>query len=112
MANILIGTDLVYIPKVERLLGNAEATRKLFHPSELKGSVEHAAGVFAAKEALFKALGKQPDWLAVEVITNKSGRPSLQLNADVEKKGYKATLSISHENEYALAFVVLNKENG
>jgi len=94
------------------LLENAEAVQKVFYPSELRSATpEHAAGVFAAKEALFKALGKQPDWLAVEVINDESGKPYLRLSADIEKK-YKASLSISHEKDYAVAFVVLVEENG
>ena len=105
-----IGTDLTFIPKIEKLLKDESATKRVFHPSELKDTrPEHLAGVFAAKEAFFKALKKVPDWLAVEVVTKENGEPELRLmeNGDYGNPNLKPMLSISHDGDYALAVVIL-----
>lgn len=102
---VMIGVDLVYVPKIEKLLRNEEAVRKVFHLTELKDNrPEHLAGVFAAKEAYFKALRKAPDWLSVEVVTKKNGEPELRFSG---KDNLKPALSISHDGEYAIAIVIL-----
>ena len=105
---IKIGIDIVEIKRFEKFIENKEFLEKVFHPSELKdSSLEHLAGIFAAKEAFFKALKVFPNWLAVEVINKKSGEPKINTNisgiADID-------LSISHEKSYAIANVVLVKK--
>ena len=108
--SILIGTDLVHIPRIEKLFQNPEAVKKVFHPSELKNTrPEHLAGVFAAKEAFFKALQIKPKWLAVEIKTKRSGKPELRFNSDLSKEQLEADVSISHDGEYAIAVVAVNK---
>ena len=104
---VAVGIDLVHVPKIEKLLRSEEAARKVFHPSELKDNMpEHLAGVFAAKEAYFKALKQKPDWLSVEVITKESGEPEIKAAA---KNVAKPILSISHDGEYAVAVVVIDQ---
>ena len=111
MPPFLIGTDLLHIPKIERLLKNPQAAKKVFHPSELRDNrPEHLAGVFAAKEAFFKALRKKPKWLDIEVKTKRSGKPELKLNSPLEN-GWVADVSISHDGDYAIAVAVLTKKN-
>ena len=52
---VRVGADLVYMPRFRNVLGKVQD--KLFSPSEMKNSeVEHLAGLFAAKEAVIKAL--------------------------------------------------------
>ena len=96
------GIDIVHIRKIERL--SPQSLSKFFSPGEVKGSAEHLAGVIAAKEAFFKALGIPPRFLEVEVIYEKSGRPKLKLSPELKAK---CDVSISHDGEYAVAVVVM-----
>lgn len=76
----------------------------------------HYAARFAAKEALYKALGTGKvgamSWLDIEVRRDDSGKPSLTLSGATESEalrlGAKRILvSLSHSGEYASASVVL-----
>jgi holo-[acyl-carrier protein] synthase len=100
-----IGTDIVFIPRFEKLMENEKFIKKVFHSSECKQyTSEHLAGVFAAKEAFFKAIDKKPDWLRVEVRKQCTGRPVIASDID----GLGATdVSISHDNDYATATVIV-----
>ncbi|MBI2940297.1 MAG: 4'-phosphopantetheinyl transferase superfamily protein [Chloroflexi bacterium] len=104
-----IGIDLVSIPRAARLTKERAFLERAFHPSEVADTrIEHLAGVLAAKEAFFKAVGIGPDWLAVEVIMAASGRPSLRLGGSLGHLAIQdLDLSISHEGDYAVAAVVL-----
>lgn len=102
---ILCGTDIVHIPKIEKILRNEATMRRLFHPTEAKGDAAHLAGIIAAKEAFFKALGKVPDFLAVEVTYFPSGKP--KITASPELKNKSCDISISHDGEYAIALAVI-----
>ena len=87
---------------------------RLFHANE-QGLPNHSlAARFAAKEALAKALGdpKLLSWSEIEIVKDELGKPSIQLHGAtkerVEALGISAIqLSISHEQELASAFVVL-----
>lgn len=99
------GIDIVHIPRFEKLMEDPQFSKKVFHTSELKNSrSEHLAGIFAAKEAYCKAVGKKLDWLSMEIKNSRSGKPTIlcehTLNADV---------SISHDHEYAIAHVILSQ---
>jgi holo-[acyl-carrier protein] synthase len=72
------------------------------------------AGYFAAKEALFKALGGRVDayWTDLEIVHDRHGAPRFRLHralgAMFEQRGWRADLSISHSGEYASAFVIVS----
>lgn len=73
---------------------------------------------FAAKEALIKALNSETpvSFKDVEVININSGKPLLKINGrldDYFKKNFisKAHLSLSHENEFGIACVVLEQQS-
>lgn len=101
-----MGVDLVHSPTLERRLSEPGARERVFQPTELADRrPEHLAGVLAAKEALFKALGKRLPWHAVEVTQGPGGRPQLRWAG--APQGLQADVSISHHGEYAVAVVVL-----
>jgi phosphopantetheine--protein transferase-like protein len=105
------GADLVFIPEFEKRLkrGKKGFLRRIFLEKELnKTEVSHLAGVFAAKEAVVKALGLPPgSWHQIEVFYGKKGQPKVRVDA---QKFKESSLSISHSGEYALAvFVVQTK---
>jgi phosphopantetheine--protein transferase-like protein len=71
---------------------------------------------FAAKEALIKAIGAEisVNMKDIEIVNDDRGRPSLKVNNKLaeffrEKRIMHSHLSLSHEKEYAVAYVVLEK---
>ncbi len=107
---IKAGSDLVYMPGFRNALGRIKD--RVFSPFELKNpkdsNTEHLAGVFAAKEAVIKALGLKPGcWLGIEIVNKKSGKPVVKLAKNLGKgKMLSCDLSISHDGKYAVAFFV------
>lgn len=119
---VRVGIDLVSVPRLERLLDDHEAARReVFTERELdycqgkRRSSEHLAARFAAKEAALKALGtgmaRGARWLDVEVVRERSGRPTLELHGHVaaraRQRGLRELeLSLSHTAGFAVASVV------
>ena len=119
-----VGTDLVEIARVERVLarfGDRFAERILCH-SELEHfralgrPAAYLAKRFAAKEAFGKALGsgvRAPvDWHSVWVSNRELGQPQLEFSAAVaallDAQGIRRThLSLSDERSLASATVIL-----
>ncbi|MBW2996657.1 holo-ACP synthase [Candidatus Woesearchaeota archaeon] len=110
---IKLGTDIVYIPRLEKLMQNEKFIKRVFHASECRDyRVEHIAGIFAAKEAFFKAINKKPDWLKIEVRNQKTGRPRLIVSNELGMQLDNLDVSISHDNDYAMAAVSLLVKDG
>lgn len=124
-----IGTDLVSIARVADLLarrGDA-ALRRFFTPAEVarcmgaRAPHESFAARFAAKEAFFKAMGTGwglgGRWTEVEVVSAPSGAPSIRLSGRAaelaaERGIGRVHLSLTHSDEVAAAFVVLESHAG
>lgn len=122
-----IGTDVVAVARIERLLlryGERFVARVLSR-SEQPGFAEtprptaFLAKRFAAKEAFAKALGtglRAPVTLAGIAITHdEQGRPTLAFGDELlqllQARGIAHWhLSISDERDYACAFVVLEQQ--
>lgn len=117
-----IGTDIVQVSRMNKWIENPEIIKRFFNPAEImeKGSDstknQHYAARFAAKEAFSKALGTGITGFSlrdVYITNDKSGKPILNVKnsvADVlrEKCGEcKIHVSLSHEKEYATAFVII-----
>ncbi len=130
---VTVGTDLVHIPTLVELLADRASAfaSKTFTEGELSyanaaasGHPEaHLAARFAAKEATLKALDhaaaiRQLDppsisLRAIEVLRDERGRPSLALHEAAahfaERVGVeRLQLSLSHDGDYAVAFVTLS----
>ena len=121
-----IGTDICKISRIHRSLerfGMRFAERILVE-EELRRFQSHAkraaylAKRFAAKEAFSKALGtgmRNPVlWSNMRVGNDKAGRPYIEglggLKGLIEQRGVGAIhLSLSDEEDFATAFVVLEK---
>ncbi len=91
--------------------------RRVYTEGELaycRGRLPQLAGRFAAKEAAMKALGTGRygvGWREVEVVRARGGPPRIALHGRAIERakriGLKETsLSISHSDDYAVAFVV------
>lgn len=111
---IKLGIDVTRISRFEQLVENRALLERTFHPSELRNAQpENLAGIFAAKEAFFKALGLAPRWLQVEVTKLPSGKPFIEIAAELQLGGLLSLdVSIAHEDDYAIAVVVMVFEIG
>ena len=124
MKLIGIGTDIVEISRIQRLLGThpQRFAERLLHPHELKTFAEapHQAAWlakrFATKEAVAKALGTgigaHAHLTGIETRHLPSGQPQVVLHgvtlATAERRGVREiALSLADEREYAVAFVIL-----
>lgn len=124
-----IGIDLIEVDRVERLMErHPERSRdRLFTESEVKHcrasrrAAESFAARFAAKEALFKALGTGwgggAAWRDVEVVVDDRGAPRILLHGETqrmaERRGLRRVhLTLTHTDGVAGAFVVLEGVNG
>lgn len=71
------------------------------------------AGLFSAKEALFKALPAQTGsyWTDIELVHERRGAVGVRLHgalaAAFRANGWQAHVSISHSGEYATAVAVI-----
>ena len=83
-----------------------------------QNAAQHYAARFAAKEAVFKALGTGwrdgLTWHDAEVVSQESGAPSLVLGGHAralfERLGVThAHLSLSHTSEHAVAQVIFER---
>lgn len=119
-----IGTDITKVNRFEKWVKNPEILKRFFHELEIvekknvNAACEHYASRFAVKEAFSKALGTGFtgfDLKEICVTKNDEGKPFVSLSgkaADLflERCGKAAIhLSISHEKEYAIAYVIIEK---
>lgn len=102
----MLGIDIVYLPEFRTKMKKL-TLEKVFSAFELSQNVtsESLAGIFAAKEAFFKAIGRKEDWLSVWIEKDKFGKPKLKsLLLEAEQK---AQVSISHAGDCAIAIVMI-----
>lgn len=109
-----IGVDIVRVSRVAKLLENPRFADRIFTPAErqaLAGQpnpAQWAAGRYAVKEAVAKALGGGLSGCPphkVEVLALDSGQPTVRL-LQPEGEGLRWWVSIAHDGEYAVASVV------
>ena len=118
-----IGTDLVRIDRFERAMARhgGRLLDRLFTPAERERfrrhpfPERHLAARFAAKEAVFKSLGtgwgQGVAWREVEIVGGGRRPSSVVFSGRAQdaaaRLGIKRTLvSLTHDGDYALAFVI------
>ena len=109
-----IGVDIEDISRFKNK--NSKFLKRIFTINELeyclsnKKSEENLCARFCAKEAVIKALSsivnKKPAFLDIEILKKPNGVPYINMLSDEFKK-YDYLLSISHEKDKAIAFVVV-----
>lgn len=125
-----IGTDIIQISRIDGMLArNGERfAEKILGPDELNIYRQRHAGLpargirflatrIAAKEAFSKALGsgmRSPmSWQAMQTLNESNGKPVAiscgALKEFMEANGLTAQISITDEAEYAVAFVIVEK---
>ena len=118
------GVDLIEIARVERMLERYgdRFLERVFTPAEIlycRGRSPELAARFAAKEAVSKALGVGVRmiardgiyWQDVEITGDARGKPLVYLHGRAAERAGELGLtewavSLSHTQEYAIAFVV------
>lgn len=126
-----IGSDIVEIARIAaayarqgdrfaaRVLGDEELAE--FHRRRARSAARGDAFLatrFAAKEAYAKAigLGMRPPmaWRAVQILNDPVGRPipvpSGALAAYLTERGWQASVTLSDERLYAIAFVAIERK--
>ena len=109
-----VGTDIIEVSRIQKAIerwGN-NFLEHVFTPQEIAYAQKHAfpyphyAGRFAAKEAIFKALGDpQIIWQDLNITNDAQGKPLCQVSKPIAPA--RIFLSISHCKEYATAVAVV-----
>ncbi len=118
---MIIGTG-VDITEVRRIRQAVEKwgddfLERIFTKSEIKNAksktsfYQHLAGRFAAKEAIFKAVGdNQLSWHDIQIHNDSEGKPvCVFLNGRGKDKN--VCISISHVKTYAVANAVVTQKS-
>ena len=121
-----VGTDIVEVKRINKLIKKKTLLKKIFNTKEItkclkiKNSSNCFAKRFAAKEAFSKALGtgftKGLSFNEIIILNEKNGKPYIKLldrtktivKKRIIKKNYKISLSLSDEKNYAVAFVTIS----
>ncbi len=115
---IAIGSDLVSVERIRRvyLRYPKRFLERHFTPAERSYALAAAdpaprlAARWAAKEAFAKVWDSPLGWRDV-AVAHEGARPVLEFTPELERelvtKRLSALVTLSHEREYALAFVVL-----
>lgn len=111
-----LGVDLEQIGRFRDISKNQRFIRRYFTPSEIsycnsKGdSATHFAGIFAAKEAVFKALIKhlEVESKSFEILHDESGAPYLNwLRSEPSmNRSLQVKVSIAHSRTHAIAIAI------
>ena len=114
---ISCGVDIIKIERIKKMEKNKN---KLFTKNELAyfenllNPYESMAGTFAAKEAFSKCFGKGLEFInfqEIEVLHTELHAPYFAFHGDIKKEiednKYNFSLSISHDGDYAIAYVIM-----
>jgi holo-[acyl-carrier protein] synthase len=124
-----LGIDIVEIKRLEKVskkwgkpfLNKVYTAKELAYARSKRYPYQHLAARFAAKEAIFKALGEvETDfvgWKNIEILNDNYGKPVVFWHGDAEKcrkkRGLKgAVVSLSHTDNYAVASAMLVFKKG
>tara|TARA_B100000959_G_scaffold127160_1_gene133473 strand:+ start:1021 stop:1407 length:387 start_codon:yes stop_codon:yes gene_type:complete len=128
MKVIGIGVDIVDNSRIKKSILNKSFLYRVFTNEEIliskniKNKSSYFAKRFAAKEAFSKSLGTgfrdDFNFKDISVINDKLGKPSFFISKKIKnmiKKKFKISrfnffLSISDEEKYSMAFVILQKK--
>jgi holo-[acyl-carrier protein] synthase len=124
--NMIVGSgiDLVEIHRIRETVDRhgSRFLNKIYTAAEQayclrkRNAAESLAARFAAKEAGAKALGtgmsRGVTWLEIEIVREPGGRPSLRFHGRTAEaagrlNAHRASLSITHARDLAIASVVL-----
>lgn len=104
-----IGCDIVQISRLQahpNVLAKRILTMREYQKYEAyqeQRRLEYLAGRFAAKEAVVKAIDQKMLLSEIEILNDDMGKLVCEI------QGYCIHISIAHEIEYAIAYVICEK---
>jgi len=112
-----IGIDIIEVERIANAIASQSFTKRVFTEGEQelilarKNDPQTAAGIFAAKEACAKALGRGFGEILhkdIEVTHNELGAPQIVLYNEAQKQfekmgGTQIFITLSHIKETAIA---------
>ncbi len=110
-----VGIDLCEIARMQRLLDKGRSLRRMFTEEEeayirAKGAAaaQTMAGMFAAKEAVLKALGTGLTIPLTDIVIDRTdlGQPVVKLFGKAAESGGRMLVSITHEGGMAAGMAV------
>jgi len=115
LAKFGIGIDIVKISRFKNkpYPSNKNFYKRIFSDSEIKyclkykNYTQHFSGKFAVKEALTKSINEKISLHEIKT-SYKNAKPIVKVKSSLDKK-YNFIISISHENDFAIAVVVSEK---
>jgi len=116
-----IGTEIVECPRIGKMVENhgelflrrVYTEREIRYCQSRKHAIEHFAALWAAKEAIFKAIGTHPSrgvaWTDIEVRKASTDRPKVWVGGEAKVVAVRlgiadVLVSISHCRTYATAY--------
>ena len=118
-----IGTDMCTVSRIAKAIEKEHFYQSVYLDGERaylaakgRGKAESAAAMFAAKEAVAKALGtgfsKGVGVAMIEVTHDELGAPGVLLHEGAKERlaaigGKRVLLSLTHEGDMAMAFAVI-----
>ena len=126
---VTCGTDIIKISRVKDSIEKIGDTflKRVYTDEEIEYcesrrmcKYQSYAARFAAKEAVYKAIspekGSEATWKDIEICKYENGKPYIKLYDELKKIAEKENiknieLSLSHDDDYAIACVVIDKEN-
>jgi len=109
------GIDIIEIDRIQRAIDRwgDDFLKHVFNDEEIdyakkrKFPTQHFAARFAAKEAIYKAIGhdKHITWKDMTILNDSSGKPYCKFKN--EKYKNKVTISLSHSQNYAVANAII-----
>lgn len=109
-----LGIDLVEVARIKKAMENPRFVYKILTDAEREycgDSPMRVAGRWAAKEAIYKALGIATiTWLDLEILPDELGMPRVQVRSNsFDTKRLRLNISITHERGHAAAVAVLER---
>src|SRR5580698_8865508 len=110
------GTDIIEIDRIQRaverwgdaFLKHEFTPAEIEHARKFKFPFQHYAGRFAAKEAIFKAMGNPHlSWHDITIINDADGKPVCHYKDTAFK--HRLLISISHSRDYAVASAIVEE---
>ena len=124
MSRTALGIDIVEIKRLEKIskrwgksfMEKVYTSKELAYANSRRFPYQHLAARFAAKEAIFKALGEVETnfvgWKNIEILNDAYGKPVVHWHNEAEQSRRKrhlkgAVVSLSHTENYAVASAML-----
>ena len=121
------GIDIVKNSRIKKAIKNNNFIKRIYSTSEIKESkkitnkTNYFAKRFAAKEAFVKSIGmgfrNGINFYDISIKKKSSGEPTISVSNNIKQlikkkfkiNNFKTFLSLSDEDKYSIAFVIIKK---